>query len=256
MVTTYDPIDRLAILTPLDPAVRNIWGLLVDQWPILGAQGAKGFTTIGLSGTAVSLSTANNAVDQERYFGWAFTGALSADCTVTVPDVRRAGIAINGTSGGFNVLIKTTGAPIITLVPGEAALWANIIGIPLVYLSNGRLSRTVTQGAPVALVNGVLRDITSIALPLGGFWEASGIVGFNISVSANNVVGWVNSVSATQPEERAQITGPTMINGTRLTISPVVFAGGSTVYLSGFAAFATGTASAFGSLHLRKLGGS
>lgn len=256
MPTVYDPIDRLAVLTQLDPAVRNLWGTIVDQWPILGAQGAKGFTTIGLSGAAVSLTIANNAADQERYFGWAFTGALSADCTVTIPDIRRAGIAINGTTGGHNVLIKTTSSPVMTLLPGEAALWANIVGIPLVYLSNGRMSSTVAQATPVALVDSVYTNVTSLVLPLGGFWEVRGSVGFNLPVAGSaNIAASTSSISGTAQEIRAQLTGPTSLTGTRLTVPTTFISGGSTVYLTGFAAF-TGAASAFGYITARKLGGS
>ncbi len=243
-------------MTQLDPTVRSLWGTIANQWAILGSQGGKGFTTVPLSGTAVTLTTADNAADQERYFGWLFTGALAADCTVTLPDIRRSGIAINATTGGHNVFVRAGSSAVMCLVPGECALWANVAGSPLVYLSNGRLSSTVTQAAPVTLTSSVYTTVTSLVLPVGGPWEVRGSVGFNLPVAGSaNLAASTSIVAGTAAEIRAQLTGPTSLTGTRLTVPTIFIEGGNTVYLLGFSTF-TGTASAFGYMTARKLGGS
>lgn len=238
----------------MEPATRNVWGTIVDQWPLLNPQGAKGVVNIGLAGTAVTLTVANNATDQERYFCWWFTGALTADCTVTIPDIRRVGVAINGTTGGFNVRIATSGSPsLCVLVPGEYALWGNTVGVPYVFFGNGYLTRT---SGTVALTNGVNADLTSLTLPLGGYWEVSGSIGFTLSVSSNNLQGWCSNFSTTapSPDVRTILVGPNFTSGMIIQTAPVRLVGG-TAYLGAFAGFASGTASAGGTIRARRIGG-
>lgn len=124
MATTYTPIWRLAVLQPFDPATENSWGAIQDLTMPLMEQGAVGTITISIGGLAsFSLTTANNASDQARYFRQDYTGALSADCVVTIPNVKRVGYARNSTTGGFNVRL-TSGAGTIALVPGASGLSA------------------------------------------------------------------------------------------------------------------------------------
>lgn len=72
-------------------------------------QGAVGITPVALSGSAVTLTTANNASDQARYLVQQYTGVLSGVCTVTLPNVFRVGWAQNTTSGGFAVRLTCGG---------------------------------------------------------------------------------------------------------------------------------------------------
>jgi hypothetical protein len=112
MATTFTPISRSIVIQSLDPAWRNRWGGsdAVDAWPVLLEQVAAGITIIPIGGlTAKTLSVANNAPDQSRANLLQFNGALTGDCTVTIPGIARTGWAANFTSGGHNVIL-TTGA--------------------------------------------------------------------------------------------------------------------------------------------------
>lgn len=168
MPTTFTPLIRLASMTPLDPAVRNTWGSICDNWLPLIEQAAIGVTPVGLSGTTYTLTIANNAPDQSRYYMWSFTGALGADCTVTVPTIPRVGWAQNITSGGHNVLVTTGIGGAITVLPGQTVFWAvqnsviaaivpSYSGQPLV-ATTGTFSGVVTaagfSGGPVNFTTG------------------------------------------------------------------------------------------------------
>ena len=80
----------------------------------------SGKVSVSLSGTTQTL-TREEWVDHEIDF----TGSLSADCTVTVPKMPGVSrIAKNGTTGGYNVLLKASGssADLVILPPGARAI--------------------------------------------------------------------------------------------------------------------------------------
>lgn len=84
--------------------------------------GANGVVAVDLTGmTTYTLSTANGAPDQSRPLVQNYTGALTANCTVTLPNVEKVGWAANNTSGGHNVIL-TTGAGTTATVPPDG-LW-------------------------------------------------------------------------------------------------------------------------------------
>ena len=101
-----------------DPAVKNIWGTIQDASASLFEQGSVSQISISIAGqTAVTLSTANNAPDQARYLSQQYTGALTGDCTVTMPNVNKTGWAQNSTTGGHNVILTTGAGTTVTIPP-------------------------------------------------------------------------------------------------------------------------------------------
>lgn len=78
-----------------------------------------GITAVSINGlTSYSLSTANNASDQARYLVQQYTGALTGDCTVTIPNELKIGWAQNSTTGGFNVRLSA-GAGASIAIPDD-----------------------------------------------------------------------------------------------------------------------------------------
>lgn len=133
-MTTFTTLWRLAVITPFDPAVKDSWGPIQDATMPLMEQGAVGLTSVNIAGlTSVSLTTANNATDQARYLVQNYTGALSGDCTVTVPNLQRIGWAQNSTTGGFNVILSAGGTT-VTLPPD---------GVMRLYVSDGATNITL-----------------------------------------------------------------------------------------------------------------
>lgn len=117
--TTYTPSLRFAIMTPGDPAVRDQWGQIRDTTVTLYEQAIVGNSPISIDGmTSYTLTANNNASDQARQALYSFAGALTGNCTVTIPPVPRIGWAANYTTGGYNVVLTTGSGITATLAPG------------------------------------------------------------------------------------------------------------------------------------------
>lgn len=97
------------------PAVNETgWGTLVDaNWSVLdGALLAK-----ALSGSTGSLTT----FQAQQNSAFKFTGALSGDCTVTIPAKLLVYLVQNATTGGHNVVLTTGSGATVTLLPNTTA---------------------------------------------------------------------------------------------------------------------------------------
>jgi len=109
---------RLAEPVPFDPSQRDQWANTVNTNMTLIQAGATGGVSIDLTGlTSYTLTAANGAADQSRPLRQVYTGALTADCTVTMPNVDRLGIAVNATTGGHNVILKAGAGTTGTVPP-------------------------------------------------------------------------------------------------------------------------------------------
>lgn len=140
MPTTYTPSLRFWLGSPGDPTIRNAWGTFINTNEQLAEAAILGNATISIAGlTTYALTTANGAPDQARPLVQVFTGALTGNCTVTVPNVLKFGMAINQTTGGFNVIL-TSGAGTTVTVPPE--------NLPYDYFCDGAGNVTVYQRQP------------------------------------------------------------------------------------------------------------
>ncbi len=202
MATTYTPLIRAAQMTTGDPAVRNAWGPIANAWMVVAEQAIMGNATINIAGlTTYSLSVANNAADQSRLKMWNFSGALAADCTVTVPGIQRVGWAQNGTTGGFNVILTTGGGTTITIQSGKTYFYTcDGSNLSLISFATAGLSAlascevgTSTTGR-IAMLDGgthpgilAFYDTGGTRVGYAGFWDGS----TNFVLEAENgMTGW------------------------------------------------------------------
>lgn len=125
MTTTYTLRWRLAVMATGDPAVKNSWGAVQDATMPLMEQGAVGTVAVSIAGlTTYTLTTANNAADQARYLRQNYIGALTGDCTITIPNLDRVGYAQNSTTGGHNVILTAGAGTSVTIPPtGVSYFW-------------------------------------------------------------------------------------------------------------------------------------
>ena len=121
MATSYTTSDRLANLVPFDPSIKTAWGTPNSENMVLVDQSLDGIATVPLSGTTATLTALSGAPDQSRPRMQSYTGALSATCTVTVPNVQKWGFARNATTGGQNVVLSAGAGTSFTLLPN--GLW-------------------------------------------------------------------------------------------------------------------------------------
>lgn len=119
MPTAYVGPWRIAEPIPLDPSVDNTWGTILNTNMSLLQEGATGQVSVSLTGlSSWTLTTSNTASDQSRPSAQIYTGALTTNCIVTLPNVSRLGYASNQTTGGFNVIL-TSGVGTSAILPPD-----------------------------------------------------------------------------------------------------------------------------------------
>lgn len=120
-MTTYSPSLRFWEGTPGDPAIKNAWGTFLNTNFTLIDSSITGLANVNIAGlTTYSLTTGNGTADQARELMQNYSGALAADCTVTLPNVVKVGWGRNGTTGSHNVLL-TSGAGTQAMLPPDSA---------------------------------------------------------------------------------------------------------------------------------------
>lgn len=98
------------------------WGTKENNTYDLFERAIAGLVTVPIADANMALSHNNGTDDQSRYMMLNFTGALTADRTVTIPTVSKIYFVANSTSGGFSVVISTGSGTTYTLVSGQKKL--------------------------------------------------------------------------------------------------------------------------------------
>jgi hypothetical protein len=122
MASTYSSSLRIQLIET--DTEFEAWGQPLDN--NLGTvieQAIVGSNTISLTNlTSLTLSTANAAVDQARNAVLVFDGALTANCNVIAPSVKKVYVVSNKTSGGYLVNIKTSSGNAVSVINGTNQL--------------------------------------------------------------------------------------------------------------------------------------
>lgn len=86
----------------------NLWGetKLNDALRRL-EESIAAVTTVPIAGAATVLTSNNYTADQARSACLIFTGTLTANSTVTVPNVEKLYLCVNSTSGSYSLTVKT-----------------------------------------------------------------------------------------------------------------------------------------------------
>jgi len=134
--TNYTTSLRLGEPVPGNPAVRNVWGGILNADMTLIEAAITGLSSVALTGLTQSLTTANGAADQARNQIIKFTGTPGGTCTVTVPSVPKLGLFANATSDSSSVVLTTGAGTTITLPADGFWYWTycdgtNVIGVPI-----------------------------------------------------------------------------------------------------------------------------
>lgn len=172
MTTSYSQSLRLWEGSPFDPAIKGAWGGPLSTNFTLLENAITGQGTVNIAGlTTYSLTTANGATDQARYQVYNFTGALTGNCTVTMPNVPKVGWAVNNTTGGYNVVLSAGSGTTATLVPGGAWFY---------YAADGAGNVTlVSVGLPSLTANYLLRCNGTSAVAQSLIYDNGASVGIN-----------------------------------------------------------------------------
>lgn len=159
-------------------------------------QGAVGEIAVSIAGlTTLTLSTANNSADQARYLAQNYTGALTGNCTVTMPNVNRVGWAVNSTTGGHNVILTTGGGTNATIPPdGHWYFWQadGATNTALIPIGFGALAATTVTATTVTATTG---NITTVNATTGNITTVASTTGNITTVNATTVTTGVGNIT-------------------------------------------------------------
>lgn len=181
-MSTFTQSLRLWQGTPGDPAILNAWGTFLNIDMALIESAMLGTSSISIAGlTTYALTTANGASDQAREYVQTYTGALTANCTVTLPNVPKIGWAQNATTGGFAVVLTTGGSGTNLTIPADGFYhWymvdgsGNVTSPTFAYGEIEGSSLATTGNATVGGTLGVTGTATGAAGVVSGGYDANG----------------------------------------------------------------------------------
>ena len=148
MASTYSTSLRIQLIGTGDQS--GIWGTTTNtNLGTLIEQAITGYRTISVAGlTTYTLSSLNGTSDEARNAVLNFTGALSANCTVTAPAVNKIYIVSNNTSGGYGI-IMTTGAGTTVTVPNAQTYIVYSNGTNFYFASNFNAGNVQITGGTI-----------------------------------------------------------------------------------------------------------
>ena len=101
----------------------NTWGDTKLNEALSGiAQTIGKILTISITGNHTITSTNYVITAQNKNAGFKFTGTLTGNSNITVPDSNAYYLVINGTTGGFSLTVKTASGTGVTIAAGRQAL--------------------------------------------------------------------------------------------------------------------------------------
>lgn len=182
-MTTFTSTIRLT--EPLVGGDTGTWGGEINSDLVYIDEAINQTVTVNIADTNISLVADGSSSDQARYKRYSFTGALTADRTVTLPANMKVGYATNATSGGKNVILSA-GATTLSLPPESA--WtlfqvdgSNNVTTPILR-TGGLLSTSNFSVGQNSFVS--FSSVNALTLNQSGASAASGLV-----VNASNASG-------------------------------------------------------------------
>lgn len=123
-------------------------------------EGIAGLATIPIAGAATVLTSSNYSADQARNACLVFTGTLTANSTVTVPNVEKLYLAVNNTTqGAYSLTLKTAAGAGYALRPGPQ--WVRCDGSDV----SSATPRLDQLPLPTAEVDANAQRITNLGAP-------------------------------------------------------------------------------------------
>jgi hypothetical protein len=111
--------SSLRLVLPLTGELTGTWGDVVNGGLTeLVEDAIAGTATVNIPNTNITLTTANEAVDEARNMFLTFTGSLSTFRTVTIPQRSKLYFVHNNTSGGHAVFISCGVGNSVAIAPG------------------------------------------------------------------------------------------------------------------------------------------
>lgn len=248
MAVTYSPTLRLIL--PATGTESGQWGNLTNtNLAALLEQAIAGQQNIPLSNsaTAYALTSLDGQVDQARSMGLAFTGALTVNKPITIPNVPKMYVVFNKTTGGPTTSLIITpqgGSVTASVLQGESdIIWCDGSGAAYsmfqkaldgyLPLSGGTVTPLTTTSVPLTI-----KGIVGQTADYQRWTNSSNVVLMSLSSAGNLSLSGAFSASTIQTtgniQSNASITAASMATsggmqiGTDLRVLDEVYFGGGT----------------------------
>lgn len=152
-----DYTDTLRLREPTVQGDDGAWAGYLNSDLVYIDQGVNQAVTKSLTGlTSYTLLADGSSGDEARYQAYAFTGTLSAGCTVTLPGNQKIGLVRNSTTGGYSVTL-TTGSGTTGVIPNDG-YWYRFVcdGTNIVSWPEQSGAFANTQNGYVTLPGGIM----------------------------------------------------------------------------------------------------
>ena len=159
--------QSLRLILPVTGELTGTWGDAVNAGLTeLVEDAIAGTAAIAMANANVTLTTANEAVDQARNMFLNLTGANTAQRDVIVPAVSKLYFVHNGTTGGFGVQVKTAAGSGVVVPNGQRmALYCD--GTNVLFAFGSSVGRDVLLAADAAAARTALGTDVYKTLPAG-----------------------------------------------------------------------------------------
>jgi hypothetical protein len=116
--TSYTSALRLAL--PATGELSGTWGTTVNNnVTSMVEQAIAGYAAVAMTDANYTLTTANGTTDEARCMYLKITGTLTASRNVVCPTANKLYFVKNATTGGFDIVFKTSGGTGITITSGS-----------------------------------------------------------------------------------------------------------------------------------------
>ena len=171
------------------------WGQITNTNLLILEQAISGYDSYNITTTSAALSVSNGAVSNGKNMVLKFTGSLTANTTVTIPDsIERVYILHDTTTrGGFSLTFKTVSGTGVTLINNKIHIvysdGTNVTDISGSSLANTTLQQVVSNGGTSDGTINVSNLTVTAATNVSGITISDNVTAANnITTTAGNMV--------------------------------------------------------------------
>ena len=219
------------------------WGQITNTNLLILEQAISGYDSYNITTSSAALSVSNGAVSNGKNMVLKFTGSLTANTTVTIPDsIERVYILHDTTTrGGFSLTFKTVSGTGVTLINNKIHIvysdGTNVTDISGSSLANTTLQQVVSNGSTsdgtISVSNVTVTNTTNVS----GITVSDNVTAANnITTTAGDMVDQKGEIRLVPTNTQASTYtfvaadhGKVILASGNITVPPSIFSAGQTV---------------------------
>lgn len=120
MASTFSPSLGLELMATGEK--NGTWGSITNENWELAEEAISGVLALSMGDTNVTLTSTQGATNQARHMVLSVTGAHTGVRVITAPSAEKVYVIRNGTTGGFDIQIKTSAGAAVNIPAGVVAV--------------------------------------------------------------------------------------------------------------------------------------